>query len=675
MIHRNKETTNAVRGTVRPASRVSPVLAGVAALVASLMLAACGGGSDDSASAPPANGNTGAANVQIQGTVIGKYAGATVCADANGNAVCDSGEISTKTDSQGAYSLMAPAGSAMVAAIDAGIPYQDSHNAAATTTQPVVFRAPADLAGMISPLSTEVMRQIEAGGTEPAVIDGIAQRLGVTAAQVTGDYTALDDSPARTALLAEASHLGNRFMLASTIAARGDISPATGKKADLRQAEQDVFNLEGVPRYDNLFVIILENETNTKIDGGASTPKITAFLNAGAKAVSYHATGHPSEPNYVSLGGADDWGIAGDDSWWCVPAGNTKDLPTDALPAGEGACTNPSDGVPHNIKNARSIFTALNHAGLSYHVYSESMNPGMDPRGGSHGDSSVIAADNNDPTLLLPYPGMYAPRHNPTLPFDDVRNDPAYMSTQRTMGGGQWDAAFMASPSTPAGYDVDQLGTDLASGDVATVNYLVPDLCDDMHDQTVKDVTGTQVATDCSPGPGILKRGDNYTDKLIKKIQDSPLWKNKARRVGIIVTFDEGSGGYVGPAGCCGWNPGNATGGPLGEEGKSTVTVPVVNYKQGNHGNGPVIFGLVTNQDGAPAGKVDQEPYSHIAFVRTLQDMFALADPGVPESYMNRSKYTESYIKAHLLELPEYAGSIDTHWDAVRPMAGVFSLK
>ena len=48
--------------------------------------------------------------------------------------------------------------------------------------------------------------------------------------------------------------------------------------------------------------------------------------------------------------------------------------------------------------------------------------------------------------------------------------------------------------------------------------------------------------------------------------------------------------------------------------------------------------------------------------------MFGLADPGDDWSYMNRSKYTEKFIAAHLNLLPEYAGSADTHFDAVRPM-------
>jgi hypothetical protein len=54
--------------------------------------------------------------------------------------------------------------------------------------------------------------------------------------------------------------------------------------------------------------------------------------------------------------------------------------------------------------------------------------------------------------------------------------------------------------------------------------------------------------------------------------------------------------------------------------------------------------------------------------VRTLQDMFGLADPGDDWSYMNRSKYTEKFIADHLPLLPEYSVSPDRHFDAVRPM-------
>jgi hypothetical protein len=48
--------------------------------------------------------------------------------------------------------------------------------------------------------------------------------------------------------------------------------------------------------------------------------------------------------------------------------------------------------------------------------------------------------------------------------------------------------------------------------------------------------------------------------------------------------------------------------------------------------------------------------------------MFQLADPGDDWSYMNRSKYTENFIAANTANLPEFTGSADPHFDAVRPM-------
>jgi hypothetical protein len=657
---------------------VMPVL--TASICASALLLAACNGSDSNSNSAANTSQPALSNVQVHGNSVGQYANALVCADLNNNGLCDAGEPTATTDKTGAYSLMVPQGSAMVEVIGKSTAFIDPLKGASQTSAPVVYRSLADMNGLFSPLTTDVARLVDTGISEATATAQIAQRLGVSAAQVVSDYTKITDSTAKAALETEANLLNTRFTLASTMLSRGDLSIVTNKAETLKQAEQDVFNLEGVPRYDNVFVIILENETNFKIDGGASTPNITAALKSGAKASNYYAVGSPSEPNYVALGSGDTWGVTSDDPWFCIPAGDTVDLPSDkTLPNGETAATQCDPGnAPsvHNIKNGRNIFTTLENAGLSWHVYSESMNPGLDPRGNSNPDKTILAPDNNNPSLQVYYPGAYAPRHNPSLDFDNVRNDPLFASNNRTMGGGQWDKAFLASPKTPAGYDIDQLGTDLASGDVANVNYLVPDLCDDMHNQTVTDVTGTIPATDCSAGPAILKRGDNYTQYLIQKIKASPLWNNPARRVAIVITFDEGNGNYVGPAACCGWNAGgNTAGEPQGETGKMTVTTPILNYNNGNEGNGPVVFGVLTNQASAPTGVNDQDEYSHIAFVRTLQDMFALADPGQPGSYMNRSKYTESYIAANLVSLPEYAGSIDSHWDAVRPMAKVFALK
>jgi len=103
-------------------------------------------------------------------------------------------------------------------------------------------------------------------------------------------------------------------------------------------------------------------------------------------------------------------------------------------------------------------------------------------------------------------------------------------------------------------------------------------------------------------------------------------------------------------------------------DGTFSVDTTVSGYANGNRGHGNSIFAVLTNQPNAPKGIKDSDAYSHFSFVRTLQDMFGLADPEAPGTYMNRSKYTESFIAANILNLPEYASSQDTHFDAVRPM-------
>jgi hypothetical protein len=269
-----------------------------------------------------------------------------------------------------------------------------------------------------------------------------------------------------------------------------------------------------------------------------------------------------------------------------------------------------------------------------------------------------------------------------------------FKASNRTLGGGQWDNALLngTAYAIPAGYDKDQFGTDLQSGDIGQLNYVIPDQCDDMHSITV---TGTDsvtkagiTASDCSgvaggnnPAPddshdNILARGDNYVKYLVTKIQSSPVWQNTSKREAIVLMFDEGSA-TSGFNSCCGWNPGNSTvSKPLiqNPDGTFSVDNSVTNYTIGNRGHGNSIFAVITNQPSAPKGIKDSDAYSHFSFVRTLQDMFGVSDPKSDGSYMNRSKYTESFIAANILSLPEYAGSADTHFDGVRPMNHQFVI-
>jgi hypothetical protein len=493
------------------------------------------------------------------------------------------------------------------------------------------------------------------------------------------------------------------------------VTPATATTVDTRspitfaQAEQAAFAVEGIPRYDAIFIVMLENKSTQAILNSAFAPKINGYLHEGNQASSYYATGNPSEPNYTALGGADDFGITDDSQWNCDATGANapEDLPIPDKNA-PGLANSPfattctqAAAVNHNIKARPNLFNALNEAGMTWRTYSESTNPGQDLRTDSIADTAVVAPDNiyapgtvagnaaqiGTTGLLLPQPaGLYKTKHHPGMAYQNVRSEPDFLYSNRTLGGGQWDSALLSASvyTVPAGYDKDQFGTDLNNGGVGQLNFVVPDQCDDMHGITVQGTvppsTTKITASDCSSvsnnvpvatGGNIIARGDKYVDFLVKKIKASPIWSNPQKKVAIVLMFDEGNATAPDINSCCGWKAGKTvTDAPLikNADGTFSEDLTINNYKNGNQGHGKSIFGILSNQASAPKGIVDNDVYSHFSFVRTLQDMFLLSDPTMDVSYMNRSKYTEKFIAQNILNLPEYAGSADTHFDAVRPM-------
>ncbi|HEX3701999.1 MAG TPA: alkaline phosphatase family protein [Vicinamibacterales bacterium] len=671
-------------------------------------------------------------------TVPSYFQGARVCADLNDNGACDPGEASTATDRNGRFVLHSQQPGPIVAEVLAsstssagdtedgnkGRKAEKGKKGGPGGSEPadivVAFRAsldqivesasgpgkkgpgdgPLSADVVLSPLTTEVARMMEADGLPyPKAKSDLATRLGVPVEKVLTDLNTVSGHADQHALLTESNILSDRFTLAATMVRRHDVSPAalaanpaaTAPAIAMKEAQQASMNLEGIPRYDHVFVIMLENKATATIKNSPFAPKINAYLNAGNQFTSYFANGNPSEPNRMAVTAADDFGVTDDNSYTCVPAGDSADAVEDLpLPTGVSPCTQATN---HNIKNRSNLLTALAGGGMTWRVYSESMNPGRDPRADGIADPTVVARDNvylasspvgaiGNPSLLIPFASsLYKPKHNESVNFQNVRNSAEFLGANRTMGGGQWDEAIKAAYP---GWEVDQLGKDLWSGDVGQLNYLEPDQCDDMHSTTVQGTvppaTTKITASDCG-GSAIIFRGDNYTDYLIKKIQASPVWTNTSKRTAIVIMYDEGTA-TTGFNSCCGWNPSagpSIAGKSLGvlvrnAEGSESVDTSVAGYNQGNKGHGTSIFGLLTNQPFAPKGIVDSDAYSHIAFVRTLQDVFQLADPGDDWSYMNRSKYTERFIAANLHLLPEYANSGDTHFDAVRPMNHTFVI-
>jgi hypothetical protein len=760
---KHQSRTDINRGTPTMAIKLRPSNALIlTSIAAACVLAACGGNDNNpgNAGTPPAGGGTGpTASTQYSGVVTssafvpgstngdpsfkaGYYAGATVFVDANGNGKLDAGEPSATTDASGKFTLKSTVSGQLVADVSTS-----ATNTATGSAVPshMILRASTDQiadqgAGsvVISPMSSEVQRLVEANSSKYATEKAdLATRLSgpavaassatVAAADVLADANTLSGAE-QSAVLYEDNALTNRFTYATTKLDRGDMYPdnlaVTGGDPSLvgnssvsaatvvtptqtqapitfAQAQQAAFNVEGIPRYDAIFVVMLENRSigttpggTIGIEGSNDAPYIAGNLDFTSgkwnQATTYFSTGSPSEPNYTALGGADDWGIA-DDNWWgcgvdpstltdtAFAGGTASDgqplVATPAVPAnangdlsGFGAGCAVGALAQHNITQP-SLFTQLSHAGLAWRTYAESMNPGQDPRTDSITDPAVVAGYNGIPGTVTASgvtspaiqmtSALYKTKHHPGMAYQPTRNLPEFMADNRTIFGTQYATALQSSSvyPVPKNYNEDQFDTDLQNGDVGAINFIVPDQCDDMH--------GTGSDPTCS-GADLVKRGDAYTQQVVQKIQASPIWNNPYRHVAIVVMFDEGESSSTS---CCGWNPSKSSAAePLTfANGKYTKTT-TTDYNQGNHGHGNSIFGVITNH--GPQGIQDSDAYSHFAFVRTLQDMFQLADPapGQENTYLSRSKYTENFISANIMNLPELSGSADTHFDAVRPM-------
>ena len=717
------------------------------------MLAACG--SDNNGSSGTTYSGVVASSAYVSGSKTGDptikpgyYQGATVCVDANSNGLCDSSESSTTTDSKGHFSLTTGSTGQFIA----NIPTSATNTASGSAVPShLILRASAAQvtdqgAGsiVISPLSSEVQRLVEANtsayATEKA---NLATRLsGPTFNQGTATVSATDAlADANTlsgveqyAVLYAYNELGNRYTYATTKLDRGDKYPdalavaggdprlagvsgitagETIPTPDPRtaitfaQAQQAAFNVEGVPAYDNIFVIMMENKSTDAILGNTGAPNINALLGKYNQLTTYYSTGNPSEPNYTALGGADDFGIT-DDNWFgCGAAGadapqdvaftggtasDGQPLPaTGALPpldsahlagysttAGNTCSTTPTGGTNHNAPGD-NLFTLLSKAGLTWRTYSESMNPGQDLRGDSIADPAVADTYNETnngitvtgTTNYAAPGGLYKVKHNPSMAYQNARLLPEFYASNRTIFGTQYTAADWAKTSVytvPTGWIYDQFGTDLAAGDVGNVNFIMPDQCDDMH-----GVGSDTSCNDNNDGETVgITRGDYYLGQVVSTIQNSALWKNPQKHVAIVVMFDEGEGSSTS---CCGWNAGGKNSGDapvtVDSTGKATATTQPAGYGNGNIGHGNSIFGVISNQQDvgtAAKGVKDSDAYSHFALVRTVQDMFQIADPATDASYLNRAKYTEAFVAANITALPEFAGSADTHFDSVRPL-------
>jgi phospholipase C len=171
---------------------------------------------------------------------------------------------------------------------------------------------------------------------------------------------------------------------------------------------------------------------------------------------------HPSEPNYLWLEAGTNFGILDDKA------------PT----------TNHQATHDH-------LVTLLDQANISWKSYQE----------GITGKNCPLKAT-----------GLYAPKHNPMLFFDDVTgaNDP--------------NSATCIAHVRP----YKELASDLQQGSVAHYNFITPNLCHDMHG-----------APNC-PSGDLVAQGDDWLAQQVPQILESQAYRDGGV---LFITWDESEGG------------------------------------------------------------------------------------------------------------------------------------
>jgi hypothetical protein len=331
---------------------------------------------------------------------------------------------------------------------------------------------------------------------------------------------------------------------------------ATGLLAGSAQAAERDAQHGTFGRLDHVFLIIMENQSDTDILGNPNAPFINAYAHVANQATDYFAVGHPSAPNYLELVGGSNFGLTND--YW--PAWVTTGC-VDNAPKSTG-CVNAltpiaaagldnavvatvskstdcnsevrvtGTPVPNNCAlrdypatrfDAKSIADQLVEAHKSWKTYQESLPtvaPGVYGVNYSDGEFSNLS-----PASVFgpgPIQKLYAVKHNPFAYFANIeRGERAELSLAR-----------VADFDGPAG-----LWADLQSREgVSNLVVIVPNQCHDMHGYVAG---GTPVCSGSTPAENalLMSEGDAEVAKLVNGIKHSEAWK-RGRNV-IVLVWDE----------------------------------------------------------------------------------------------------------------------------------------
>lgn len=295
-----------------------------------------------------------------------------------------------------------------------------------------------------------------------------------------------------------------------------------------------------IPRFDHVFLIMMENHAYAQIIGNPNAPFINQMAHTANLATNFYAVGHPSLTNYLEVVGGSNFGVINDHSpdWHnalCtsnlisgVPADESVSAPICPITgtgydAATPAVDTTNEGTPavpvYNTPIASAQTTAMTITdqlvamGKSWKSYQESLSiSGADKVNYSDGIFSNLSAVNQSNVQKL-----YAVKHNPFAYFANVQANTDQQNGLNNMVG------FSG---------LNGLYADLRAGEAPNFSFIAPNQCHDMH-----GIGNGGPFCGYEPNPTLIQMGDASVKQLVSAIKESESWKHGNNA--IIVLWDE----------------------------------------------------------------------------------------------------------------------------------------
>jgi len=206
----------------------------------------------------------------------------------------------------------------------------------------------------------------------------VAAIIGVVASPGSSSPTA----PAASQVVAASVAIAQSATVSpSASVAASPVASASSEASAAASATPLAMGSDGVPRFDHIYLIMMENHAENSVIGNKDAPYLNSLVKAYGLATNYTSIGHQSVPNYLALFSGDTFGIR--------------------------------DDLNRDLK-AKNLADQLEDNGMTWHVYEQDL-----PRVCSRATSAQGGKD------FLGEPGTYVRKHNPAISFTDISGDPS----------------------------------------------------------------------------------------------------------------------------------------------------------------------------------------------------------------------------------------------------------